>query len=73
MVPRQNKSNTDAKFWKTNKEYYGMFESGLFKRGRGVGNLQLVFWRPPRVESHLCKSEIVFCFLSRLSQLQIEP
>ena len=29
MVPRENKSNTYAKFWKTNKEYYGIFESGL--------------------------------------------
>ena len=29
MVPRESKSNTYAKFWKTNKEYYGIFESGL--------------------------------------------
>ena len=30
MVPRVNKSNTYANFFKTNKEYYGIFESGLF-------------------------------------------
>ena len=30
MVPRVNKSNTYAIFLKTNKEYYGIFESGLF-------------------------------------------
>ena len=29
MIPRENKNNTYAKFWKTNKEYYGIFESGL--------------------------------------------
>ena len=30
MVPRENKNNACAKFWRTNKEYYGIFESGLF-------------------------------------------
>ena len=29
MVPRENKNNGYAKFWRTNKEYYGIFESGL--------------------------------------------
>ena len=29
MVPRQNKNNAYAKFWRTNKDYYGIFESGL--------------------------------------------
>ena len=29
MVPRENKNNPFAKFWRTNKEYYGIFESGL--------------------------------------------
>ena len=29
MVPRENKNNAYAKFWRTNKEYYGIFESGL--------------------------------------------
>ena len=33
MVPRENKSNTYAKFWTTNKEYYGIFESGLCSHG----------------------------------------
>ena len=33
MLPRENKSNTCAKFWKTNKEYYGIFESGLCSHG----------------------------------------
>ena len=30
MVPRENKNNAYAKFWRTNKEYYGIFESGLY-------------------------------------------
>ena len=29
MVPRENKNNAYAKFWRENKEYYGIFESGL--------------------------------------------
>jgi len=30
MVPRENKHNASAKFWRTNKENYGViFESGL--------------------------------------------
>ena len=28
MVPRENKNNAYAKFWRTNKEYYGIFEGG---------------------------------------------
>ena len=31
MVPRENKNNAYAKFGGTNKEYYGIFESGLLK------------------------------------------
>ena len=31
MVPRENKNNAFAKFRRTNKEYYGIFESGLLK------------------------------------------
>ena len=27
MVPRENKNNAYAKIWRTNKEYYGVFES----------------------------------------------
>ena len=30
MVPRENKNNPYAKFGETNKEYYGIFRSGLF-------------------------------------------
>ena len=30
MVPRENKNNAYPKFWRTNKEYYGIFESGLY-------------------------------------------
>ena len=30
MVPRENKNNAYAKFGGTNKEYYGIFRSGLF-------------------------------------------
>ena len=29
MVPRENKNNAYAKFGGTNKEYYGIFQSGL--------------------------------------------
>ena len=29
MVPRENKNNASAKFGGTNKEYYGIFQSGL--------------------------------------------
>ena len=32
MVPRENKNNAYAKSGGTNKEYYGIFRSGLFKR-----------------------------------------
>ena len=32
MVPRENKNNNYAKFWRTNKEYYGIFESGLLNQ-----------------------------------------
>ena len=28
MVPRENKNNAYAKFWRANKKYYGIFESG---------------------------------------------
>ena len=31
MVPRENKTRAYAKFGGTNKEYYGIFESGLFE------------------------------------------
>ena len=31
MVPREEKHNACAKFGGTNKEYYGIFRSGLFK------------------------------------------
>ena len=31
MVLRENKNNAYAKSWKTNKEYYGIFESGPFE------------------------------------------
>ena len=30
MVPRENENNAYAKFWRTNKECYGIFESGPF-------------------------------------------
>ena len=29
MVPRENKNNAYAKFGGTNKEYYGIFQTGL--------------------------------------------
>ena len=29
MTPRENKKNAYAKFWGTNKEYHGIFQSGL--------------------------------------------
>ena len=30
MLPRENRNNAYAKFGGTNKEYYGIFRSGLF-------------------------------------------
>ena len=30
QVPGENENNVYVKFWKTNKEYYGIFESGLY-------------------------------------------
>ena len=33
MVARENKNNAYAKFGGTNKEYYGIFRSGLFPLG----------------------------------------
>ena len=41
MVPRENKNNAYAKFGGTNKEYYGIFRSGLFSRG-GVKDLETI-------------------------------
>ena len=38
MVPRENKNNVHAKFGGTNKEYYGIFRSGL-----GSTELRFVF------------------------------
>ena len=32
MVPREKKNNAYAKFWGTNKEYYGIFRTGLLMR-----------------------------------------
>ena len=32
MVRRENKNNAYAKFGGTNKEYYGIFRTGLFKK-----------------------------------------
>ena len=31
MVQRENENNAYAKFWKANKDYYGIFESGLLQ------------------------------------------
>ena len=31
MVPREIENNAYVKFWKTNKEYYGIFKSGLLE------------------------------------------
>ena len=38
MVPRQNKNNDHAKFGGTNKEYSGIFQSGLL-----LNELRFVF------------------------------
>ena len=32
MVPRENKNNAYAKFGGTDKEYYGIFRSGLYPK-----------------------------------------
>ena len=42
MVLRENKNNAYAKFWRTNKEYYGIFESGpldIF-----YNDIEMVIW-----------------------------
>jgi len=31
QVPGENGNNVYARFWRTNKEYYGIFESGLWE------------------------------------------
>ena len=36
MVPRENKNYAYEKFWRENKDYYGIFESGLFMILGGV-------------------------------------
>ena len=39
MVPRENKNNAYAKFGRLNKEYYGIFQSGLLEfRAHPGGN-----------------------------------
>ena len=34
MVPRENKKQLLWKIWWTNKEYYGIFQNGLYKMTR---------------------------------------
>ena len=41
MVPRENKNNACAKFKGTNKEYYGIFRSGLWTFFRNVTQCHL--------------------------------
>ena len=41
MVPRENKNNAYSKFGETNKEYYGIFRSGLFRLRPGGWLLML--------------------------------
>ena len=55
MVPRENKNNVYAKFGGTNKEYYGIFRSGLLHG----------FFSPfPRLENPSLVSEIGLGFFS---------
>ena len=44
MVPRENKNNASAKFGGTNKEYYGIFQSGLLKRAKVPTNDLVSFY-----------------------------
>ena len=45
MVPRENKNNACAKFWVTNKEYYGVFRNGLsIYRVRFLVGIAEIFW-----------------------------
>ena len=48
MVPRENKNNACAKFLKTNKEYYGIFEIGLI----GAAGFRRTF-KVSRVTNHV--------------------
>jgi len=34
MVPREIENNAYVKFWKTKKEYYGIYENGLLSEGK---------------------------------------
>ena len=41
MVSRENKNNAYAKFGRTNKEYYGIFRSGLYNLRNVEAKLEL--------------------------------
>ena len=44
MVSRENKNNAYAKFWRENKEYYGIFESGLWALRSGKRDYPDRYW-----------------------------
>ena len=43
MLPREKKNNAYAKFWGTNKEYYGILRTGLFVILRQTGRPDYYF------------------------------
>ena len=61
MVSRENKNNTYAKFWRASKEYYGIFESGLFWTPSGrSASADSTFPRYPK--DHRCRAYLQNCF-----------
>ena len=46
MVPRENKNNASAKFGGTNKEYYGIFRSGLLYVYSPIKSLIKTYYNP---------------------------
>ena len=75
MVPRENKNNAYAKFWRTNKEYYGIFgrDPYIFSSKRWVKELFVLEKkilrremksRSENLNSH--QSRVVFCCCCRL-------
>ena len=66
MVPRENKNDAYAKFRRTNKEYYSIFESGPFV-DTSITEYQNTATIPPGLVDHfqlLCAPNIFGDFLN---------
>ena len=52
MVPRENKNNAYAKFGRINKEYYGIFRSGLLGYRQPLTIKRVIrLWRGNKIPS----------------------